>query len=204
MAEKSKQTKKILMVGNPNVGKSALFNRLTGGEAIVSNYPGTTVDFTRGEFAVGGIFYEVTDVPGTYSLEPRDGAEEVAVSILHKEKDAIVLIVLDATRVERGLYLALEVVERGYSAIIALNMIDEAHDKEISVSASELQRLLGVPVVATSAISGEGIKDLARMTAKACKTDIARINAALEEKPDESVSTGGCGGCMGCGGCGGC
>ena len=201
MAEKSKNAKKILMVGNPNVGKSALFNRLTGGEAIVSNYPGTTVDYTRGEFAEGGIFYEVTDVPGTYSLEPRDGAEEVAVSILKKEKDSIVMIVLDATRVERGLYLALEVIERGYPAIVALNMIDEAHDKEISVSASELQRLLGVPVVATSAISGEGIKDLARMTAKACKTDITLIKAVLEGKSEESAPAGKCGGCMGCGGC---
>ncbi len=201
MAEKSKNAKKVLMVGNPNVGKSALFNRLTGGEAIVSNYPGTTVDYTRGEFAEGGIFYEVTDVPGTYSLEPRDGAEEVAVSILKKEKDSIVMIVLDATRVERGLYLALEVIERGYPAIVALNMIDEAHDKEISVSAPELQRLLGVPVVATSAISGEGLKDLARMTAKACKTDIPLIKAALEGKSEESAPAGKCGGCMGCGGC---
>ena len=188
------------MVGNPNVGKSALFNRLTGGEAIVSNYPGTTVDYTKGEFASGGVFYEVTDVPGTYSLEPRDGAEEVAVSILEKEKGEVVMIVLDATRVERGLYLALEVIERGYPAIIALNMIDEAHDKEISVSTGELQRLLGVPVVATSAISGEGIKDLAMMVRKACVTDITQIKAALEGKIEEPASSR-CGGCMGCGGC---
>ncbi len=129
------------MVGNPNVGKSALFNRLTGGEAIVSNYPGTTVDYTKGEFAEGGVFYEVTDVPGTYSLEPRDGAEEVAVSLLEKAKGEVVMIVLDATRIERGLYLALEVIERGYPAIISLNMIDEAHDKEVLVNPSELQRL---------------------------------------------------------------
>lgn len=200
MAEKDRKMKKILMVGNPNVGKSALFNRLTGGEAIVSNYPGTTVDYTSGEFAEGGIFYEVTDVPGTYSLEPRDGAEEVAVSILEKGKEEVVMIVLDATRVERGLYLALEVIERGYPAIIALNMIDEAHDKEILISASELQRLLGVPVVATSAISGEGVKDLAMMVRKATKSDVKRIKAALEGK-DEEPAPSRCGGCMGCGGC---
>lgn len=188
------------MVGNPNVGKSALFNRLTGGEAIVSNYPGTTVDYTKGEFAAAGVFYEVIDVPGTYSLDPRDGAEEVAVRLLEKEKDAIVMIVLDATRVERGLYLALEVIERGYQSIVALNMIDDAHDKEISVSAPELQRLLGIPVVATSAISGEGVKEVAMMTAKAQVSDIARIKAALEGKDEKSGSSR-CAGCMGCGGC---
>jgi small GTP-binding protein len=201
MAEKIRKIKKIMMVGNPNVGKSALFNRLTGGEAIVSNYPGTTVDYTKGEFAEGGLFYEVTDVPGTYSLEPHDGAEEVAVSLLEKAKGEVVMIVLDATRVERGLYLALEVIERGYPAIVSLNMIDEAHDKKISVSASELQRLLGVPVVATSAISGEGVKDLAMMVRKACASDVSRIKAALKGKSEEPASSGGCGGCMGCGGC---
>ena len=200
MAGKEKKLKNVLMVGNPNVGKSALFNRLTGGEAIVSNYPGTTVDYTSGEFAEGGVFYKVTDVPGTYSLEPRDGAEEVAVKLLEKEKEAIVMIVLDATRVERGLYLALEVIERGYQAVIALNMIDEAHDKEISVSAAELQRLLCVPVVATSAISGEGLKDLAMMVRKASVTDIAGIKSALEGKSEKPARSG-CGGCMGCGGC---
>ena len=200
MAEKIKEIKKIMMVGNPNVGKSALFNRLTGGEAIVSNYPGTTVDYTKGEFAEGGLFYEVTDVPGTYSLDPRDGAEEVAVSLLEKAKGEVAMIVLDATRVERGLYLALEVLERGYPAIVALNMVDEAHDKKISVSASELQRLLGVPVVATSAISGEGVKDLAMMVRKACVSDVSKIKAALEGKCEEPASSR-CGGCMGCGGC---
>ncbi|WP_048152111.1 FeoB small GTPase domain-containing protein [Methanolacinia paynteri] len=201
MAEKIRKIKKIMMVGNPNVGKSALFNRLTGGEAIVSNYPGTTVDYTKGEFAEGGVFYEVTDVPGTYSLDPRDGAEEVAVSLLEKAKGEVVMIVLDATRVERGLYLALEVIERGYPAIIALNMIDEAHDKEILVNPSELQRLLGVPVVATSAISGEGLKDLAKMAGKARVSDVSQIKAALEGKNKEPAQSGGCKGCGGCGGC---
>lgn len=191
----------VLMIGNPNVGKSALFNRMTGANAVVSNYPGTTVDFTSGTFIEGGRSYTIIDVPGTYSLEPRDAAEEVAVKMLRDYPDATVMIVLDATKTDRGLYVALEVMERGMPCIVAVNMMDSAHEKKITVDIPGLQRILGVPVVSTTAISGEGVRDLAEMLRKAQVADIGAIAQRLQgEKPEgEPVRT--CGGCGGCGGC---
>lgn len=189
------------MVGNPNVGKSALFNRLTGANAVVSNYPGTTVDFTRGTLTTGRQEYEFIDVPGTYSLEPRDAAEEVAVRMLRDYPDAVVMIVFDATKIDRGLYIALEVMEQGMSCIVAVNMMDAAHDKKISVDTADLQKVLGVPVVATSAISGEGVRDLAGLIRKAQVADLDGIVQRLNGEMPEKKPVCGCGGCGGCGGC---
>jgi small GTP-binding protein len=190
----------VLMVGNPNVGKSALFNRLTGGNAAVSNYPGTTVDYTAGTLIERHRTYEIIDVPGTYSLEPRDAAEEVAVRLLGEHPGATVLLVLDATRIERGLYLALEVVERGVPCVIALNMTDAAHDRKITVDAAGLQRILGIPVIATTAISGEGIKQLAGMLRKAQVADIGTIRGRLNgHAPANQMMAKRCSGCGGCG-----
>ena len=194
-------SKTVLMMGNPNVGKSALFNRLTGGDAVVSNYPGTTVDYTKGVFIENGKEYEVIDAPGTYSLEARDAAEGVAVRLISENSDAVVLVVLDATRVERGLYLVLEVIERGYPVIIALNMIDAARDRQIVVDTRVLQKILGVPVMPTSAVSGEGVRDLAEMIRKAQKADIEAVRARADGRFDEPEQSGGCAGCGLCGGC---
>ncbi|WP_165394784.1 FeoB small GTPase domain-containing protein [Methanofollis fontis] len=191
-------TRTVLMVGNPNVGKSALFNRLTGAEAVVSNYPGTTVDVTRGHFVDGGTRYEVIDVPGAYSLDTRDAAEEVAVRLLDAHPGAVVLLVLDATRLERGLYLGFEVMERGAPVLVVLNMMDAAREKAITVDDRRLQVILGVPVVCTSAVLGEGIRHLADMLRKARPADIglvsARANGTATEPPRPV-------GCIGCGGC---
>ena len=191
----------VLMLGNPNVGKSALFNRMTGANAVVSNYPGTTVDFTSGTFIEGGHTYTIIDVPGTYSLEPRDAAEEVAVKMLRDYPDATVMIVLDATKTDRGLYIALEVMERGMPCIVAVNMMDAAHEKKITVDIPGLQRILGVPVVSTTATSGEGVRDLAEMLRKAKVADIGAIAQRLRGEEPEPESVRGCGGCGGCGGC---
>lgn len=197
--KQSGNTITVLMMGNPNVGKSVLFNRLTGASAVVSNYPGTTVDYLAGTLIEAHQTFEIIDVPGTYSLEPHDEAERVAVRMLDGHPGATVLIVLDATRLERGLYLALEVMERGFPCIIAVNMMDAAHGREISIDAAELQRLLGVPVVPTTAISGEGVRQLADFIRKAQVADVGSIRRRLyDESPED---TGGCTGCIGCGGC---
>jgi len=147
---------KVLLMGHPNVGKSVVFNRLTGARVIESNYPGTTVDYTKGWMRLGGESVELIDVPGTFSLEAKDKAEEVAV----KEKDAVVVCIIDASKVERGLYLTLEIIEKGYPVVVALNMEDVARDKNIQIDVKKLEQILGVPVVTTVAISGEGIKEL--------------------------------------------
>ena len=194
----SKGKTTVLMLGNPNVGKSALFNRMTGANAVVSNYPGTTVDFTRGTFIEGGHTYTIIDVPGTYSLEPRDAAEEVAVRMLRDYPDATVMIVLDATKTDRGLYIALEVMERGVPCIVAVNMMDAAHEKKITVDIAALQRLLGVPVVSTTATSGEGVRNLAEQIRKAQVADIDGIARRLRGDEPQGEPLRACGGCGGC------
>ncbi len=147
-------------MGHPNVGKSVFFNRLTGANVTESNYPGTTVDYTKGWMKIEGEDVELVDVPGTFSLDPKDKAEDVAVAMLHETKDVKVISVIDASKIERGLYLALEIIEEGYPVVIALNMWDVAWDKNIRIDAKKLEQILGVPVVPTTAISGEGIKEL--------------------------------------------
>ncbi|VUT23901.1 MAG: hypothetical protein MASP_00233 [Candidatus Methanolliviera sp. GoM_asphalt] len=172
---------KILLMGHPNVGKSVLFNRLTGANVIESNYPGTTIDYTKGYMRVGGEEVEVIDVPGTFSLDPKDKAEEVAVKMLHESRDATVICVIDASKIERGLYLVLEIVEEGYSVAIALNMWDVAEDKNIKIDVVNLERILGVPVVSTTAISGEGIKELVSRSRGTAPVEVDDIFERVED-----------------------
>ncbi len=152
--------KKILLMGNPNVGKSVFFNRLTGANVIESNYPGTTVDYAKGYMKVGTEDFEIIDVPGTFSLEPKDKAEEVAIKMLEEEKEVLIICVIDASKIERGLYLALEIIERGYPVILALNMWDVAEDKNIQIDIEKLKSILNIPVVPTIAISGKGFREV--------------------------------------------
>ncbi len=166
---------KVLLMGHPNVGKSVFFNRLTGSNAIESNYPGTTVDYTKGYMLLENKDVEVIDVPGIFSLEPKDRAEEVSVKMLEEEKDAIVVCVFDASKIERGLYLALEIIEKGYPVIIALNMWDVATDKNIAIDVKNLEKILGVPVIATTAISGEGIAEVVSRIGEASPVKIRNI-----------------------------
>jgi ferrous iron transport protein B len=152
--------RKIVLMGNPNVGKSVFFSRLTGANVIASNYPGTTVDFSKGRMCLGKEQYEIIDAPGTYSLEPSNKAEEVALEMF-RQADLIVNVV-DATNLERNLYLTLQLLEREKPVILALNLWDEAHHTGISIDVKKLEFELQIPVVPTVALSGEGIHDLIR------------------------------------------
>ena len=151
--------KKILLMGNPNVGKSAVFSRLTGARVTISNYPGTTVEFTQGFIKLGeeasGI---VMDVPGVYGLDPLCKADEVALDMIGKG-DMIVNVV-DSTNLERNLYLTLELREKNIPMIVALNMWDETRHKGIEIDVRKLERELDVPVVHTCGLTGAGIKEL--------------------------------------------
>ena len=169
--EVDSKPQKILLVGNPNVGKSAVFSRLTGVHAISSNFPGTTISFTQGNLRHEGQNYILIDVPGTYTLNPTNEAEEVAKRIIMGDSD-IVVIVLDAGALERNLYLALQVLELGGKAIVALNMVDEARHKGIEINIKALEEALGVPVVPTVAIAGRGIKELVSRLKEAKKSHI--------------------------------
>jgi len=149
---------RVLLMGNPNVGKSAVFSRLTGAHVIASNYPGTTVTFTEGRMSVGERTCKVIDVPGTYTLEPTSRAEEVAVEML--KDDDIVVNIVDSTNLERNLNLTLQLLSRNVRMVVALNMWDEALEHGIDIDVERLAERLGVPVVSTCAISGEGMREL--------------------------------------------
>ena len=150
---------KILLVGNPNVGKSVIFSRLTGAKVIASNYPGTTVELAKGFLKFKDIEAEVVDSPGTYSLKPTTKAEKVAVKLI-SESD-LIINVIDATNLERNLYLTLELIHNTEKPVlVVLNMWDETKHKGISIDIKKLEKFLGVPLVCTCALSGEGIKKI--------------------------------------------
>jgi len=163
--------KRILLMGNPNVGKSAVFSRLTGIHVIVSNYPGTTVEFTQGTMRVEGEKAILIDVPGTYGLEVTSKAEEIAVKML-EDGDAVINVV-DATNLERNLHLTLHLLEKNIPLIIALNIWDDAKHKGITIDVKKMEELLGVPVVPTVAVTGEGIKELVSRIPGAFSPEIA-------------------------------
>jgi len=162
-------------MGNPNIGKSVVFSRLTGAEVITSNYPGTTVDFSRGKARLLGSQVEVIDAPGTYSLQPTNRAEEVAVEVLRWAD--LIINVVDATNLERNLFLTLELLESKKPMILVLNMWDEAERSGIEIDVKELETHLSVPVVATIALTGEGIKDL-----------VSRLNEALTPRESKMLT----------------
>ena len=164
-------------MGNPNVGKSVVFSRLTGANVIASNYPGTTVDFSKGKMRIDGERVEIIDAPGTYSLEPANKAEEVALKML-KEAD-VVINVVDATNLERNLYLTLALLEQDVPVVIALNLWDETHHLGIYIDEKELEKLLGIPVVPTVALTGEGIKTLVSRIKE------TKINEKIKPTSDE-------------------
>jgi ferrous iron transport protein B len=151
--------KQIALMGCPNVGKSVIFSRLTGVSVISSNYPGTTVDFTRGTTFISGEKFELIDVPGTYSLEATSKAEEVAQTML-QEADFVINVV-DATHLERNLYLTLEILERNKPSIVALNLWDETKHLGIEIDVAKLEQVLDVSVITTCALCGTGIRELA-------------------------------------------
>jgi len=167
---------RILLMGNPNVGKSVIFNRLTGIKVVISNYPGTTIEFLEGSMMVDGTKVRIIDVPGAYSLVPSDKAEEVAVSILMKEKNHLIVDVVDATNLERNLYLALQLRELPIPIIVDLNMIDLARERGININKDALAEALGVPVVSSVAISGEGVQELRGVIGKIVKERVTGGN----------------------------
>lgn len=155
--------KNLLLIGNPNVGKSVLFSRLTGVGVIASNYPGTTVEFCAGCLGRGEQKLNVLDAPGTYGLEPTSPAEQVAVEMLEnaiKGRDSVVVNVIDATNLERNLNLTLQLLKKEVPVIIALNIWDETKHLGITIDVEKLQSILGVPIVTTVAVTGQGIKSL--------------------------------------------
>lgn len=160
---------KILLMGNPNVGKSVVFSRLTGVQVTSSNYAGTTVGYTQGKVKLGKLEAELVDVPGTYSLQPSCQAEEVARQMFQEESPDLVVSVMDATNLERNLFLTLQLLESGCPLVLVMNMWDCAQSKGVHLDLSNLSQALGVPVVALTAVSGEGLKELVEVMEESLK-----------------------------------
>lgn len=176
--------KKLMLIGNPNVGKSAIFSRLTGVKVIVSNYHGTTVEYTKGYLKLGDDRMEIVDIPGIYSLEPTMKAEEIAVKIFEeavKEKNENIFInVIDSTNLERNLNLTYELIKRDIPLIVVLNFWDEAGHTGVSINREKLENILGVPVITTCGITGEGIKNLVDNLHNAGESDFLSKNSTKD------------------------
>ena len=142
---------KVVLVGSPNVGKSVLFNALTGGYTVVSNYPGTTVEVTRSRMQIGRHVFQVMDTPGMYSMCPITLEERVARRILIEERPEVVVHVVDAKNLARMLGLTLQMMEAGLPVVLAVNMSDEADELGIRIDTRKLETELGIPVIGASA-----------------------------------------------------
>lgn len=153
--------KKLVLAGNPNAGKSVFFNYFTGMYVDVSNYPGTTLDISQGYFNE----YKVYDTPGVYGISSFNDEERVARDVILSAD--LVLNVVNAVYLERDLFLTQQIIDTGIPVIVALNMTDEAKNKGIMIDVEKLEKLLGVPVIATIATRREGLDKVAKQLHKA-------------------------------------
>lgn len=151
----------IALAGNPNVGKSTIFNALTGARQHVGNWPGKTVEKKSGALRLGDQTVTVVDLPGTYSLSAYSLEEQIARDFVVTARPDLVVHVVDATNLERNLYLTAQLLDTGAPLLIALNMLDMARERALQIDADQLSRLLnGVPVVPMAACRGEGVSEL--------------------------------------------
>jgi ferrous iron transport protein B len=150
----------VALAGNPNVGKSTVFNSLTGLHQHTGNWPGKTVSRAEGGFNFGGHQYKLVDLPGTYSLLSTSYDEEIARDFILFGQPDVTVVVVDATKLERNLNLTLQVLEITDRAVVCLNLMDEAERRNIQVDHRRLARDLGVPVIPTTARRGQGLEEL--------------------------------------------
>ncbi len=158
--------RKIAILGSPNVGKSVLFHRLTGRYVTVSNYPGTTVEVSRGVAEFGSGSYEVIDTPGMYTFLPLQEEERVARQILLTEDLFLVIHVIEAISLWRMLPLTLQLIEAALPTVLVLNMMDEAERRGMTMDLKFLEEDLGIPVIGTVATKTKGIEALKEKIAK--------------------------------------
>jgi ferrous iron transport protein B len=163
----------FILVGQPNSGKSTIFNGVVGYKSEVANFPGVTVSYTRGNIYIDNQKIEVVDIPGTYSLQTTDEAEQVAVNyILKSPAESVIINIIDTSVLSRSLELTLQLMELKKPMVIALNMIDEADRKGIKVDIKKLSALTGLPVLKTIGTKGEGISELFKAAVFAAREQI--------------------------------
>ena len=182
--------RKVALVGNPNVGKSVLFNALTGAYVTVSNYPGTSVEVARGNAVIEGVSCEIIDTPGMYSIVPITEEERVAREILLNESPDLVLHVLDARNLERMLAMTIQLIEAGLPVVLVVNIMDEAERMGLAIDIPLLQEKLAIPVISAATAKKRGVAEIRAMVATYEKKEQAVFgySARLERDIEEIAS----------------
>ncbi len=175
----------VALAGNPNVGKSTVFNALTGLRQHTGNWPGKTVTRAEGGFEYGSQRFKLVDLPGAYSLLATSLDEEVARDFILFGQPDVTLVVVDASRLERNLNLVLQVLEITDRVVVCLNLMDEAQRHGVTVDARHLARRLGVPVVPTTARYGKGLQDLLQAISEVASGQIVCRPYRVESEPAE-------------------
>ncbi|MCK4502494.1 MAG: ferrous iron transporter B, partial [Desulfuromonadales bacterium] len=165
MSVQQNSSPKVVLVGNPNVGKSVVFNALTGAYTTVSNYPGTSVEVSRGHCVIADQRYEILDTPGMYSMMPITEEERVARRILLNEDPHAVIHVIDARNIERMLPMTLQLIEAGLPVILVVNILDEAKRLGMQIDLELLQKNLGIPVIGAVMKRKTGLDELRQAVA---------------------------------------
>ena len=164
----------IALAGNPNTGKSSIFNMLTGAKQHVGNWPGKTVERVDGRFIHDGDKFDLVDLPGTYSLNASSPEEMIARDFLVGGEPDGAVVVVDAANLERNLYFAIQILEIGVPTVVAVNMSDVARSRGLEIDPAVLSEQLGAPAVATVARSGKGLDDLREAIATTCSPEDPR------------------------------
>lgn len=175
----------VALAGNPNTGKSTVFNALTGLRQHTGNWPGKTVARAEGGFEFGDLRYKLVDLPGTYSLLATSLDEEVARDFILFGQPDVTIVVVDATRLERNLNLVLQVLEITDRVVVCLNLMDEAKRHHLQIDHRRLARDLGVPIVPTVARHGEGLDQLLQAVADVATGETTNRPRRIESEPPE-------------------
>ncbi len=180
----------IALAGNPNCGKTTMFNALTGANQYVGNWPGVTVEKKTGKLKTGkkGEMVDVTDLPGVYSLSPYTLEEVVTRDYILNDRPDVIIDLVDATNIERNLYLTGQLIETGIPVVVALNMSDLVKKNGIRIDVADLSLRLGCPIVETSALKGTGLKEVVAEAVKLAKSrQVKRPGAIFEKAIEEKI-----------------
>ncbi|MFX1451837.1 MAG: FeoB small GTPase domain-containing protein [Promethearchaeota archaeon] len=175
---------KVALIGNPNVGKTVIFNNLTGAKQHVGNWPGVTVEKKQGKCIYNGVEMQIVDLPGTYSLTARSIDEVVARDFIMNEKPDVVVDIVDATNLERNLYLTVLLLELGANVVIALSMWDMVEVSGAKIDIKLLSERLGVPIVPTAGPLNKGMEELKAEIVKSAKKKAPSTQKIIRYKPE--------------------